>query len=351
MSAASASLGALELGATLTTFFFGIATVQTYHYYRRYTSDLLWLKSMVAVLWCFELAQLLAITTGLYPIVTRQSESMSLPRPFAWSALFGGILPPAAQAFFVYRVRVFSKKTWLTLFCGTLCVLRFFLDVGAGIYTIKVPVSVAELAQRLSWAVMAVLIIGSISDAIVAGSMCYYLKRERAFALGPTTKLLDRLIAYTIETSLITSLTAIAILLCFKTMPNTIAWFGVNMFHGQVCVNALLANLNARKAHSNVDNAHISFSHSTFRANVGPSDSDESPSTSFGIPGKNQGAAPDDIPASGYGDSDGMPPVPLFTPGAAIEVCLGRDTKVQQEASIAPDKSTGTLCPPPSIVA
>ncbi|KAH7922192.1 hypothetical protein BV22DRAFT_675343 [Leucogyrophana mollusca] len=156
--------------------------------------------------------------------------------------------------------------------------------------------------------------------------------------------------AYTIETSVITSLTTIAMVICFKTMSDTVAWFGVDVFHGQVCVNAMLANLNARKAHFTVDDAHTSFSHSTFRVNVRPSDSDESQSTSFAVPGEDEGVAQDDSPESNYGDSKGTLPELLSAPGAAIEVCLGRDTKVRQEAPLAPNESTVTLHLPPSIV-
>ncbi|KAH7922193.1 hypothetical protein BV22DRAFT_1049076 [Leucogyrophana mollusca] len=156
MSAATVSLAALEIGAILTTFFFGVATVQTRgqpaEVFIRPTD--LYLQGVV--LWCIQLAQLLAFTTGLYSIITRQFGSMSWetrPQPsgFAWSVLFGGILPLAAQGFFVYRVRVFSRKIWLPVFCGTLCVLCFLLDIGAGIYVIKVPVSVTEFGQRESW--------------------------------------------------------------------------------------------------------------------------------------------------------------------------------------------------------
>jgi hypothetical protein len=42
------TLGALQVGGTVMVFLFGIETLQTYYYFRRYPNDDLWLKLLVS---------------------------------------------------------------------------------------------------------------------------------------------------------------------------------------------------------------------------------------------------------------------------------------------------------------
>lgn len=42
------TLGALQVGGSIVTFLFGIETLQTYYYFKRYPNDRLWLKLLVS---------------------------------------------------------------------------------------------------------------------------------------------------------------------------------------------------------------------------------------------------------------------------------------------------------------
>ncbi|KAJ7114833.1 hypothetical protein C8R44DRAFT_880903 [Mycena epipterygia] len=64
------SLGALEIGTVVGTFFFGILTLQTFNYYRQFPDDSKTLKITVTVLWLLELAQTNVLFRGKIYVIT-----------------------------------------------------------------------------------------------------------------------------------------------------------------------------------------------------------------------------------------------------------------------------------------
>lgn len=44
----NSTLGALQLGGSVMVFLFGVETLQTYYYFKRYPNDRLWLKLLVS---------------------------------------------------------------------------------------------------------------------------------------------------------------------------------------------------------------------------------------------------------------------------------------------------------------
>ncbi|KAH7922199.1 hypothetical protein BV22DRAFT_676277 [Leucogyrophana mollusca] len=228
------SIGALEIGTIVMTFFFGIGTVQTFHYYRGYPHDSLWLKSFIAVVWLCELGHTISVAWGTYTVTVTRFGDLSgvtldpLPLGFAWSILFSGLLGPLVQGFFAHRVHVFSKKIYIPLVCWAASLLRLSGSLVAVVKAVKQP-SLQSYGESNGWLIMLLLVVGAFVDITVAASLCYFLGRERPFAIGRTVRMLDQLMAYTIETGLVTSLTAVTILVCLKTMPNNREYYSFHL--------------------------------------------------------------------------------------------------------------------------
>ncbi|KAJ7923634.1 hypothetical protein B0H13DRAFT_2316345 [Mycena leptocephala] len=53
--ALDSTLGAIQVGGVVSTYLFGIETLQAYYYFRKFRADSVWLKVMVAVVWLLEL--------------------------------------------------------------------------------------------------------------------------------------------------------------------------------------------------------------------------------------------------------------------------------------------------------
>lgn len=98
-----------------------------------------------------------------------------------------------------------------------------------------------------SWLMYASLSGAVASDLIIALSLVYHLKQNRS-GFNHTDSLVSTLVAYTINTSLLTSMCAIACLVTFSVWPNDFIFIGIYFMLGKLYFNALLASLNARDA-------------------------------------------------------------------------------------------------------
>ncbi|KAH7926601.1 hypothetical protein BV22DRAFT_1128072 [Leucogyrophana mollusca] len=265
---ASSSLGAFEIGALLMIFSFGIVTLQTYNYYHRYPSDSFPLKIFVAVVWLLGVGHTILVAAGLYDVTVKQfgqpsAETLDpLPTSIGWSIALGTVLTSLVQGFFAYRIHVLSKKLYLPLICWSSSFAYLVGCIAAASLAIIKGLSFPVYGKRYGWLISSIFAVGAFVDLTIAAGMCYYLKRERALAIPRTVKSLDQLIVYSIETGIVTSLSAMAVLICFKAMPDNVVWFGVYMSFGEMFPNALMASLNSRRDRSETDDTVIS----TFRA-------------------------------------------------------------------------------------
>ncbi|KAH7922201.1 hypothetical protein BV22DRAFT_675624 [Leucogyrophana mollusca] len=243
----SATIGALEIGTLFTTFLFGIATIQAYHYYRRYPNDPTWLKAMVGVVWLCVVGHTTTVTYGMYQVSVTEFGELSgeildpLPAGFAWSIMISGLLAPLVQAFFAHRIYLFSQKLYLSLICWTLSFLRFLGSMVGTAFASK-RTSLQAFGEKYGWLITGLLVMGAVNDTIIAGGLCYCLRYERVFRMGRTAKPVDQFVAYTLETGVLTGITALTIFICFKAMPQNLAWFSLFLFFGELFANSLLAS-------------------------------------------------------------------------------------------------------------
>ncbi|KAH7907143.1 hypothetical protein BJ138DRAFT_1160842 [Hygrophoropsis aurantiaca] len=126
------SIGAILAGVFAMAYLFGIVTVQTYHYYRKYPGDPLGLKILVrhllnyrffrqvASVWSLLLGHSIAVATGVFTISVMKLGQLSdealatfpFPVGLLSSIMFSTILPPIVQGYFAYRIYVISKNTY-----------------------------------------------------------------------------------------------------------------------------------------------------------------------------------------------------------------------------------------------
>ncbi|KAF9231826.1 hypothetical protein BU15DRAFT_81938 [Melanogaster broomeanus] len=255
MSNADASIGATQIGSTVMTFLFGISTLQSYHCIYYYPKDSLWLKSLVSLVWLVGAGHAISVTAGTYSLTVTQlgdfsSEDITqIPTGFTWAIVLSEITASLVQGYFAHRVRVFSKKLYIPVFCWFMSALRF-----AGCSYIAVGTSraqdLSEFLQSNDWILVPILIGGACLDIIIAASMCYYLKRQKAFAFTRTAKMLDKLMVYSIETGLLTGTYGVTIYICYKFMPTPDSFFAVFMSFPEVFAITMLVSLNLRRVHS-----------------------------------------------------------------------------------------------------
>ncbi|KAJ3991803.1 hypothetical protein F5050DRAFT_1812124 [Lentinula boryana] len=124
--------------------------------------------------------------------------------------------------------------------------------------------SLKEFMDKWEWLMFTVLILRAIADVLISGSLVYHLVRCRHGTLKSTVAIVDKLILWSIETGIVTSMLGFLSIILYLTLKTTYAWLALLMFipKGQasfihswtsivshpetVFSNAMLANMNSR---------------------------------------------------------------------------------------------------------
>ncbi|KII85478.1 hypothetical protein PLICRDRAFT_178546 [Plicaturopsis crispa FD-325 SS-3] len=245
------TVGAVEVGAWLAVFLFGLHTCQTYLYYDgRSSRDPKPLRTLIGILWIVECADTGFILQTVWDMTTRDFGNPH--RLFGQTTLLGYYVTslcvhsicPAVQLFYLYRLRQLARNYSLTV----LGILLVMARVGFGM-----TLSAIELSRGIwttfddLWLYYMDMILPPITDVLIAFSMCYYLKREREVAMQRTVALLDRLMFWTIQTGLLTSIATVAELIMFlRGRKSSVVWVAPQIAMPKIYTIMLLAVLNAR---------------------------------------------------------------------------------------------------------
>ncbi|TFK67109.1 hypothetical protein BDN72DRAFT_843485 [Pluteus cervinus] len=249
------TIGALEIGVFMSTFLFGIATVQAYIYYRRFPKDGWLIKSLVGMIWVLELGHSICVSHGLFEMTLSQYKS---PRPgsdrdiepsFAIAVLFSGCIASLTQAYFACRLRVLSEKWAIPILFWILALARFVAWIYAGSVGIQDCMRFRNgESDHLDWQwpLVPLLAFGACVDFIVAAMLFYHLYRTQREVLLNTARLLDKLIIWTIQNGFITSFAGVATCIALHVQPDSFVWIAVFMLLTRLFSNSFLASLNAR---------------------------------------------------------------------------------------------------------
>jgi len=253
---------------------------------------------LAAIVWFLELGHTIAICHAVYTMTITwygQPDLIAVPpASLDVSILLTGIIGPLEQAWFTRRLHVLSQNIWLTSLC---CTLSFARCLGtltySGFALQRANIIVFEL--RYWWLLTAIVVLGSTNDLLLASSLAWYLSKNKKTNVLKMSKLFNRLIIWTIETSAITSVAAVSMMICFFLMPTNFVFIAVYLCLAKLYANALLASLNSRKivAHrfgeivsqegSNIESLRLrpmSQSQSTYYRNQFPSKNDSTESDS-----------------------------------------------------------------------
>ncbi|KAJ7118435.1 hypothetical protein C8R43DRAFT_1036276 [Mycena crocata] len=251
------TLGFLEIGILLSYALFGLTTAQTYTYYKRFPNDSVILKLLVAFIWLCELGHAISIGHTLYVLTISdygQPQPMTVPQSFFVALIFSGIIGSSVQLFFAHRVFQISRTPYIPVFCGALSVSRLVGTLVLAGYAFSVDFT--GYLARFGWLLNAVWSISAANDVLIAGTLAFYLYRARFDAQKRTVVLLDKLIAWSIETGALTSAVNIVILASYLRMANTYLWLALFVITARLFANSLLASLNSRHTIRAMDAAH-----------------------------------------------------------------------------------------------
>ncbi|KAJ7805944.1 hypothetical protein B0H13DRAFT_608594 [Mycena leptocephala] len=199
--------GAFEIGVLVATFLYGIETLQTYNYFRRFPKDSSLLKATVAVTWCLNSvkAYLYSGTITFYGKAPLE-EIAKPPRSVILEMFFSSVSCTVVQLFFGNRIRLLGGNWHIVFLCFLLTIAYLIgsLVLMAELWTSS---SVATfLEPKLQWQMIVFTSLGPVVDILLALSMSFHLWRLRDS--GPqfkwTRRTLDTLLLWTVETAVLT---------------------------------------------------------------------------------------------------------------------------------------------------
>ncbi|EJD00103.1 uncharacterized protein FOMMEDRAFT_159715 [Fomitiporia mediterranea MF3/22] len=269
------TLGALLVGSYISCTLFGFTCLQTYNYYTNYSDDRYFLKTFVACIWILEFVHTIFVTRTFYEMGVTNfgsfADFLELPFVLKFSIVWSNSVACSVQAFFANRIRVMSGRWELSILCWTLSVLRYVASLVATAEEIKIKNQVAFNA-KFKWIIVLVLAVGAVNDVLIAAGLSLYLSKSRS-GIKTTDRIVNRLIKFTIQSGLLTSVVATAMLICYLTMPDNFIWLALFVFLAKTYSNSFLATLNARKSlrshFGSRDNGHSAVAFTSVNGSFG----------------------------------------------------------------------------------
>ncbi|KAJ7248658.1 hypothetical protein C8J57DRAFT_715118 [Mycena rebaudengoi] len=244
----SASLGAIENGTLLGVFLFGIETLQTFHYYRNFSQDSKLLKAVVGVVWVLELGNTISAWHALYSqtitFYGQPDHILISPVSEQTIVIFAAPVYTIVQTFFANRVRVLSGQWYIMALACVLGLLRLIGHMG--IVGVLLHYSHLTIVLQWRWLVTTTLSLDLTVDLLTTASLCYCLWNMRSCESKRTRTIVDTLILWAVESTILTSAASVLQIILFITRDDLV-WAGVFMIQAKLFSNALLASLNGRK--------------------------------------------------------------------------------------------------------
>ncbi|KAJ7230386.1 hypothetical protein GGX14DRAFT_692139 [Mycena pura] len=265
------TLGALLVGVLASYVLFGITTNQVYVYTSRFPNDSCKVKMLVAAVWLFELAHVLCIGHTLYILAVSDfghpASFESIPASLGASTVFNGLIAMCVQGFFAHRIYRLSKQLYIPLFCWTLSLLFLAASTVAFVTGYRTT-QFTKYEVQWGWLLDALWTISAVDDLIISASLVFWFLRRRDTS-QPSVALVDKLIAWTIETGAVTSAAAILNLICFTMMKTNFIWIAWYVVTARLYSNSFLASLNSRETLRKMNDTPRSLPYPVYPSNLG----------------------------------------------------------------------------------
>ncbi|KAJ7512936.1 hypothetical protein B0H11DRAFT_13361 [Mycena galericulata] len=241
------NLGAIEIGSVLGAFLFGVETLQTFNYYNNFPKDSNLLKSTVALVWLLELGHTISAWHAVYSqTVTfygQPSHILSPPHSEEMTILFAALIYTVVQFFFANRVRILSGQWYIMVLACLLGSMRLVAHIG--IVAMLLHYSRVSIVLQWRWLVTTSLSLDLAVDLLITASLCHCLWNLRSCESKRTRTMVDTLILWSLESTILTSAASIMQIILFMTRTDLV-WTTFFVIQAKLFSNSMLASLNGR---------------------------------------------------------------------------------------------------------
>ncbi|RDB28743.1 hypothetical protein Hypma_014825 [Hypsizygus marmoreus] len=254
-------IGAAFLGNLIAGIFYGITCVQTYIYFKRNDKDSTSFRLLIFFLWLLDTLHLALVTHGIYYyLISNYGNLPALASP-TWSLLAQVYVTCISDL--IIR-GVFGRRVWLMAGKSKIIVTGIQRDL-VRILPPSSPMPNIVLTESITFATRAyaggtfakfsqisyllyiALGSGVVADFLIAGSLCRSLWKSRT-GFRKTDTLVNVLMMYAINTSLLTTICSGACFITYTIWPNEFTFIGIYFSLSKLFLNSLLATLNSRES-------------------------------------------------------------------------------------------------------
>ncbi|KAJ7157972.1 hypothetical protein C8R43DRAFT_1125111 [Mycena crocata] len=239
------TLGILFDATVVSSMLYGVGCLQAWHYFRNHSKrDTRLLRCLVAFVILCDTAQQATLTVYTYIITNFGNPDIlsHLVNTLVIELFFENFIALAVQLeqWELAHQRIFGKDTTSTF--SPTCLI----PPTGNVYGIKVVQlsTIAELAPVKTLS-MSCNIATAVTDVLITSTLIYYLASAKN-GLKNTDDMLNRLIAFTFNTGIPTSLCGVAACIAINTSPDTFIYMFWFLMFGRLYTNSLLVTLNTR---------------------------------------------------------------------------------------------------------
>ncbi|EDR06505.1 uncharacterized protein LACBIDRAFT_299960 [Laccaria bicolor S238N-H82] len=259
------TLGAAFIGVVVSGCLFGVSCVQAWYYFV-HQSDRWPLKALVSCVMLTDTIHQGLIMHSIYTYTITNWGNVAILGELVPTLLvevaFNGLTTFLVQCFLAMRIwRLSDRNVWLIVIVVLLILGEFGVNIA---YTIISQVThfltcsiVVTSMHRLRFKTVVQLehlqplslssnALAAVGDLVIAASLCTLLHRSRT-GFHRSDTIITKLIVFSINTGLLTSLCALASLVSTLAGPTTFYYITFFFCIGRLYTNSLLATLNARK--------------------------------------------------------------------------------------------------------
>ncbi|KAI0788183.1 hypothetical protein C8Q74DRAFT_1256335 [Fomes fomentarius] len=262
------TFGALLIGSFVSVVLYGAGMHQVYRYFRLYTTDTIFIRTIVIVVMIMETLQVVfSIHANYYFLVSNYFNPVVLTTT-VWSsnliAVTGGVITTASQIFFLRRVSIISLRYKLVS-----AVASVFLAVKlAGDILLSYKGFTSKHIDAYAnnqWMISLTFAALTVVNLLVTGSLIAVLRRARK-GLKTNDSYVDMIVIWGLNTGLIVLVFDLMSLLLDAALQKTLYWVACTLVGARLYMNTLLSVLNTRK--TSVSRNMDIFEAGSFTANI-----------------------------------------------------------------------------------
>ncbi|KAK0471242.1 hypothetical protein IW261DRAFT_1612212 [Armillaria novae-zelandiae] len=249
------TLGAVYIGAMLSSILLGITALQAVIYYKKFPHDPWYYRYSVAALWMLDMLHVALNTHAIYfylidsfgDYLALDSSPVGVLRFSSFVVLLGlassdGSAILTAPGFDQCSSLSSAFKHSTQCDCGNLVIIFTVLYLGL-LYKLSHISSLPTISKTVD----GTFATSTSVDFIISGAMFYYLHKSTTITqFESTITLILSLMRVVVISGLATSACSLLALMTFVTLPNTLVFFAIGFILPKLYINSLLAMLNAR---------------------------------------------------------------------------------------------------------